>query len=737
MNRLHLVRTLSVPVLATLSAPFLHADYPGEVLADEPLVYYRFEEPAGATTIIDSSGNGLNINYSTPVGTTQLGVAGAVGLAAMFNADDAIITPLVFDPSSGDFTLEAIINPNMVPGAIGVILANRNGGGVGRSNLLVSETSQVAAFSGGAPTDSGFYADNGTFYHVVLSYDRSAVGSASDPTFRFYIDGIERDPSMLAVEPANGEWVIGSNKDLITQQYSGLLDEVAIYSRRLDDPDGDGDTSDSRIGAHYGGYLSDSDVLVTFESDTAYIDSGQSANLSWFVSPALTSLTLSDGINPPVDVLGNVVGYEGMHPVSPTVTTTYTLVGTSPIGTESLQFTLVVDEPAVVDSFTSSVPTVPAGASVELAWALTNAVTVEIDNGVGAVDRVSGTATVVVDADTTFTLSATNSQGVVTATVTVTVQSVDPSLVAHWRVGETPEEIAGRMLMSETGTTFDGTFFGTPRFDTNDPAPVPGGSTASLVFDGADSWVDVLNYNGVGGTNGRTMAFWFKGSATQRNDGGTLISWGANFQGNRWDTRVNNNPSGVLRTEVTGSGSDGTAKIADDTWHHCAVVFDGSTIGDVQFYVDGALDSISSAGTTAVNSTTNLNLRIGASRTLLYRSLSGKLDDIRIYDRVLGGDEILALVEPSIPLAPEFTEFAILENGDVEIGWAASPGDYTVQYSYDLQSWFDLAKQSIPPGETSTVTIDVFDDPPAAQAGVFKGIRRVFYRIPGIEEQRR
>ncbi len=54
------------------------ADYPGVVTADEPLAYYRFEEAVGATTLVDSSGNGLDIDYSAPIGSTQIGEPGAV-----------------------------------------------------------------------------------------------------------------------------------------------------------------------------------------------------------------------------------------------------------------------------------------------------------------------------------------------------------------------------------------------------------------------------------------------------------------------------------------------------------------------------------------------------------------------------------------------------------------------------------------------------------------------------------
>ena len=120
--------------ISLLATSVSWADYPGVVTADGPLAYYRFEEAVGATTLVDSSGNGLDIDYSAPIGTTQIGEPGAIGLAALFNADGSLLTPLVLDPSLGDFSMEAIIRADS-PGAAGtVVLANQDGtAGPGRS----------------------------------------------------------------------------------------------------------------------------------------------------------------------------------------------------------------------------------------------------------------------------------------------------------------------------------------------------------------------------------------------------------------------------------------------------------------------------------------------------------------------------------------------------------------------------------------------------------------------------
>ena len=705
------------------------ADYPGVVTADGPLAYYRFEEAVGATTLVDSSGNGLDIDYSAPLGTTQIGEPGAIGLAALFNADGSLLTPLVLDPSVGDFSMEAIIRADS-PGAAGtVVLANQDGtAGPGRSNLVVNGNRAITTYIGGATLLSGRTATDGGFDHLLVTYDQSAVAGGVDPTIRIFVNGEETATGLFVAESANGGWVIGSHKSQASQFFSGLIDEVAIYDKRLDDPNGDGDVSDSRVSAHFKEYLADSETLIDFSSDVPYLDGGQSGELSWFVSPALSSLTIDDGSGP-VDVTADTIDCNGTLSVSPAVSTTYTLTGTGPLGTEALEVTIVVDEPAVVNSFTSSLDVVTVGGSTTLLWDVTNGTTVSIDNGVGAVDAMSGSVDVTLEEATTYTLTATNSQGDVTEEITVGVLvTSEPGLLSHWMVGEAAGETDGTSLISESGEGFIGTFSGTPVFDTEDPAPVPGGSTASLSLDGANSWVDVLGYNGIGGSEARTLAFWFKGPGTQMNNNATLIGWGPGSTGNRFDTRIQGQSGGSIRTEVAGSGSNGTAIIDDGEWHHCAMVVDptvGITVGDIQFYIDGVADPLSAVGGTPIDSGTNLNLRIGASRTIGGRSLTGKLDDIRLYDRVLTAEEILVLFQPSQEIVIHGVE--VLNNGDAEITFTASPGNYALFYSFDLteEGWLEISdSETIAAGESMKVSTDNVAAPNSQNTKVFYQIRQ-------------
>jgi hypothetical protein len=722
---------IKIATLTTLLiGPTALADYPATVLASEPLAYYRFEETPGATILIDSSGNGLDIDNSFPAGTTVLGSDGAVGSAVTFNGDGYFISPLNLDTSIGDFTIEAIMK-RTAGAPEGVLVANQDGNlGPGRSNLLVNGGGFITTFSGGATTNSGVINSGEAFDHVILTFDQSAVVEGIDPTFRFFINGVEAGTGTAIPEAANGSWVIGANKVLTTQFFNGVVDDVAIYGSRLDDPDGDGDSSDSKIGEHYKGFLSDSITVESFGSSVAYLDSGQSVELNWLVSPELRSLTLDNGTGP-IDVLAQTIGGEGSIMVSPTATTTYTLIGIGSLGSESLEVKITVDEAAVINAFVSSVAEASPGSNITLFWDVTNGSNVTIDNGIGGVDAVSGSVTVPVNEETKFALTATNSQGAVTKSVTITL--ADASVpVAHWRVGEAVGEKNGSVLIGEGGSLFDGLFVGTPSFDVNDPAPVPGGSTASIAFDGAGSWIDVSGYDGVGGDSARTLAFWFKGDLVQPNLNATLVSWGTGATGARFDTRINTAGVNQLRTEVAGSGSNATTPIVTGEWHHCAVVFDpilGTTIGDALFYVDGNLEALTASGGTTVNTNASNGVRIGNARVFQGRAVAGKMDDIRIYDRALSEAEILSLITPGSGQKLKITAIRQLENGNVEVDWAGAPGDYFFEYSFDLapDSWLEISdSELILQGETTSTSVDDFIAPSAEN-------RKVFYRLRPVD----
>lgn len=155
-----------------------------------------------------------------------------------------------------------------------------------------------------------------------------------------------------------------------------------------------------------------SPVIDSFSGNPTSIDSGESSLLSWTTTGA-TSCSINQGIGS--------VAVDGSRTVYPSLTTTYTLTATNNSGsvTSSVTVTVTIVYP-VVTSFTATPDNMKFGASSLLSWATTDATSISINQGIGAVAS-SGTKSVSPDDTTTYTITATNSAGSDTESITVTV----------------------------------------------------------------------------------------------------------------------------------------------------------------------------------------------------------------------------------------------------------------------------------------------------------------------------
>jgi hypothetical protein len=169
-----------------------------------------------------------------------------------------------------------------------------------------------------------------------------------------------------------------------------------------------------------------------------------------------------------------------------------------------------------------------------------------------------------------------------------------------------------------------------------------------LTFDGTNDYVEVTGYQGIGGTNPRSMSCWIRTTKASAE----IISWGtANVTGQRWILRTDDieNSEAQLRLEVNGGRIIGTANIIDDQWHHVAATWenDGTpTILDAKLYVDGICETISSSTDYPVNTGSTQNVQIGICREEgNSRYFKGLIDEVRIYDRALSEAEIKALAQ--------------------------------------------------------------------------------------------
>jgi hypothetical protein len=207
---------------------------------------------------------------------------------------------------------------------------------------------------------------------------------------------------------------------------------------------------------------------ITFTASPSSITTGQSSTLTWSTTNA-TSVTIDHGIGAQPTA--------GSLAVTPSITTSYMLTATGPGGTTTAARTITVSPPnATQISFTATPATIGDGDAATLSWAISNATSASIDNGIGAI-ALTGSITVRPHSTTTYTLTASGSGGTRSAFATVTIAppptivfSVEPAIVApggaatlHWDVFEAASVVldhdlglqpfSGTLIVHRTTTT--------------------------------------------------------------------------------------------------------------------------------------------------------------------------------------------------------------------------------------------------------------------------------------------
>jgi serine/threonine protein kinase len=161
-------------------------------------------------------------------------------------------------------------------------------------------------------------------------------------------------------------------------------------------------------------------VISLFTPNVSSIQAGQSVQLRWKTENA-TEWSIDPG--------GSVEGSQ--KEVSPTKTTSYTLIARGPGGTvKSEPVTITVNAPPPpppaakapsIDQFEPGQDAIQLGQSTKLFWRTQNA-NVSIDQGIGPVEE-SGSRPVTPSQTTTYTLTATGPGGSVRSSAKITVQT--------------------------------------------------------------------------------------------------------------------------------------------------------------------------------------------------------------------------------------------------------------------------------------------------------------------------
>jgi serine/threonine-protein kinase len=179
--------------------------------------------------------------------------------------------------------------------------------------------------------------------------------------------------------------------------------------------------------------------VLTFAAEATEIQAGKSTILKWETQGA-TEVS--------IDGLGTIQGSSGSRQVSPTATTTYSLIASGPAGKSAAQkVTIKVDAAAavavpkpVIGNFDLGSENIQPGEKVKLIWSTQNADSVTIEPEVGTV-KASGSTTVSPSKTTTYILTAKGPGGTVTSSPqTLTVEA---KAAASPATSATPTPAAG------------------------------------------------------------------------------------------------------------------------------------------------------------------------------------------------------------------------------------------------------------------------------------------------------
>jgi len=182
-----------------------------------------------------------------------------------------------------------------------------------------------------------------------------------------------------------------------------------------------------------------------------------------------------------------------------------------------------------------------------------------------------------------------------------------------------------------------------------DPVCDPNGRIDGAVeLDGIGDFIKIDDYKGVFGSQSRTCAAWINTST-----GGTVLYWGNHTaSGGKWMFHVQGTTGtgdGAIRVTVAGGYIIGNTDLRGSGWHHVAAVLenDGSpNVDEIRFYVDGVEETISAVLSRAIYTAGTDDLTIGISYNGGSSSFpfTGKIDDVRLYNRALTEAEIDELV---------------------------------------------------------------------------------------------
>ena len=293
---------------------------------------------------------------------------------------------------------------------------------------------------------------------------------------------------------------------------------------------------------------------------------------------------------------------------------------------------------------------VAAGASQVLTvrFAPKSAATVSAKMSLTSNDPTKATSTV------SLTGTGTSSSGGTSGTI---------SVAGYWKF----DEAGGTKAADSSGNNNTGTLsFGA--------AFAPGKSGTAVNIDGSSGYVAG---SGPGaafpiGNSARTIAAWIKMAPAAGTDR-SILHYGTDGNGPATNYHLAVNGSGLA---VIGNGFGNgtiqtTARVDDNTWHHLAAVYEGTSTNTARIYIDG-VQQASGTLSQAPNTGTGTSWRIGMFLNG-NGSFPGLLDEVKLYSGALTAAQVQSLytelpstASPTIAVSPSSLDFGTVTVGQTK-----------------------------------------------------------------------
>ena len=173
-----------------------------------------------------------------------------------------------------------------------------------------------------------------------------------------------------------------------------------------------------------------------------------------------------------------------------------------------------------------------------------------------------------------------------------------------------------------------------------------GGPQAAYAFDGVDDYIEITSPNRFD-FSAFTVAFWAKSDG----NGGSVLTHGEEVSSDnaQFGAGISQRPdesSGrfFVKTE-NGADRDYAARSTtapqNDRWYYVVGRF--SEDGNLDLFLDGALEATANAATTDIDASLWIGAGYSANQSTLTNFWDGMIDDVRIYNRPLSESEIASL----------------------------------------------------------------------------------------------